>query len=167
MIDSKTAQQINEQVGHEFGAFLQYVAISTWFDSEALPELSRYFAKQSEEERLHAMKMIQFLGDTDQDVVIPAIPQPINRFSDVKEAVKLAYDQEKRVTEQIEAICDTAADAKDRLTLNFMQWFLEEQVEEVSSMDTLLKIVDRAGGDLFRVEEYVSREGHPEDAAGA
>jgi len=167
MIDSTTAKQINEQVGHEFSAFLQYVAISTWFDTEALPELSRYFARQSEEERMHAMKMVQYLSDTDQEVNIPSIPEPINRFADVREAIQLAYDQEKKVTEQIKAICDTAADAKDRLTLNFMQWFLEEQVEEVASMDTLLKIVDRAGGDLFRVEEYVAREGHPEDAAGA
>ncbi len=165
MIDSKAAHQINEQVGHEFAAFLQYVAISTWFDAEALPELSRYFAKQSEEERMHAMKMVQFLNDTDQVVQLSAIPEPINSFSEVKEAIQLAYDQEKRVTEQIKAICDTAADARDRLTLNFMQWFLEEQVEEVASMDTLLKIVDRAGGDLFRVEEYVAREGHPDDAA--
>lgn len=167
MIDSKTAQKINEQIGHEFAAFLQYVAISTWFDAEALPELSRYFAKQSEEERMHAMKMVQFLNDTDQQAIIPAIGEPLNDFSAVRDAIQLAYDQEVQVTEQIKAICDVAAETNDRLSLNFLQWFLDEQVEEVASMDTLLKIVDRAGGDLFRVEEYVAREGHPEDAGGA
>lgn len=167
MIDSKTAEKINEQVGHEFAAFLQYVAVSTWFDSEALPELARYFAKQAEEERMHAMKMVQFLNDTDQAVTIPGISQPKNTFTDVREVIQLAYDQEKQVTEQIKTICDVASEGRDRLSLNFMQWFLEEQVEEVASMDTLLKIVDRAGGDLFRVEEYVAREGHPDDGAGA
>jgi ferritin len=164
MIDSKAAQLLNEQVGHEFSAFLQYVAVSTWFDAEAFPELSKYFARQADEERGHAMKMVQFLNDTDQEVVIPAIPAPKPTFSSVKEAIQLAYDQEVRVTEQIKEIYNTAAKADDRITQNFLQWFLEEQVEEMASMDTLLKIADRAGKDLFRIEDYVAREGHPEDS---
>jgi ferritin len=163
MIDSKASQLLNEQVGHEFSAFLQYVGISTWMDAEALPELSKYFAKQADEERSHAMKMIQFLNDTDQEVAIPGIPEPKNQFKSVEEAIQLAYDQEVRVTEQIKAIYNAASDANDRITQNFLQWFLEEQVEEMASMDTLLKITRRAGGDLFRIEEYVAREGHPEE----
>lgn len=163
MIDKKAAQLINEQVGHEFSAFLQYVALSTWFDAEALPEMSKYFARQADEERSHALKMIKFLNDTDQDVAIPGIPEPKNQFKSVEEGVQLAHDQEVRVTEQIKAIYDAAANANDRITQNFLQWFLEEQVEEVASMDTLLKITRRAGDNLFRIEEYVAREGHPEE----
>jgi len=162
MIDSKAATLLREQIGHEFSAFLQYVAISFWFDSEALPELSKYFAKQAEEERGHALKMIQFLNDTNQEVVIPGIPEPKSSFASVKEAIQLALKQEVRVTEQIEAIYNAAAGSSDRITQNFLQWFLEEQVEEVASMDTLLKITLRAGDNLFRIEEYVAREGHPE-----
>ncbi len=164
MIDSKAAQLLNEQVGHEFSAFMQYVAVSTWFDAEAFPELSKYFARQADEERSHAMKMIQFLNDTDQQVIIPAIPASQSSFQSVKEAIQLAYDQEVRVTEQIKEIYNVAANSNDRLTQNFLQWFLEEQVEEVASMDTLLKIADRAGDNLFRIEDYVAREGHPEDS---
>lgn len=163
MIAKKAAELLNEQVGHEFAAFLQYVAVSTWFDAEALPELGRYFLKQADEERMHAMKMVQFLNDTDQTVSIPAIPKPLSEFKSVNEAIQLAYDQEVRVTEQIKAIYDAAAETNDRITQNFLQWFLEEQVEEVASMDTLLKISRRAGDDLFRIEEYVAREGHPEE----
>jgi len=162
MIDPKASQLLNEQVGHEFSAFLQYVGISTWLDAEALPELSRYFAQQADEERNHAMKMIQFLNDTNQDVSIPGIPKPQNQFKSVEKAIQLAYDQEVRVTDQIKAIYDAAAGANDRITQNFLQWFLEEQVEEVASMDTLLKITRRAGDNLFRIEDYVAREGHPE-----
>ena len=77
-----------------------------------------------------------------------------------------AYDQEVQVTEQITAIYNVAAEGNDRITQNFLQWFIEEQVEEVASMDTLLKIADRAGDNLFPIEHYVAREGHPEDAAG-
>ena len=164
MIDAKASQLINEQVGHEFSAFYQYVALSTWLDAEALPVLSNYFALQAEEERQHAMKMIKFLNDTDQSIEMPAIPKPQSTFKSVEQAIQTAYDQEMRVTEQIKAIYDAASKTNDRITQNFMQWFLEEQVEEVASMDTLLKITRRAGSDLFRIEDFVAREGHPEQA---
>lgn len=166
MIHEKPAQLINEQVGHEFSAFYQYIAVSTWCDAEALPECARYFAKQAEEERQHALKMVQFLNDVDCSVEFPAIAKPISSFGTVEEVIQLAYDQELKVTDQIKAIYNAAAEHNDRVTQNFMQWFLEEQVEEVASMDTLLKISKRAGNDLFRLEEYIAREGHP-DAAGA
>ncbi|GAB5558666.1 MAG: ferritin [Synoicihabitans sp.] len=166
MIHDKSAQLINEQVGHEFSAFYQYIAVSTWCDAEALPEMSKYFAKQAEEERMHAMKMVQFLGDTDRTVAFPALDSPKSDFESVEKVVQLAYDQEVKVTDQIKAIYDAAAENNDRVTQNFLQWFLEEQVEEVASMDTLLKITRRAGSDLFRLEDYIAREGHP-DAGGA
>lgn len=165
MIHKTTSKLLNEQVGHEFAAFFQYVAHASWCDAEALPELSKYFSKQAEEERCHALKMLKYLNDTDQSPVLPAIPKPVSSFKSVEEAIKLAYDQEVRVTKQIEAIYNAAAEHSDRLTQNFLQWFLEEQVEEVASMDTLLKIARRAGNNLFRIEDYVARQGHPEDGA--
>jgi len=166
MIHDNSALLINEQIGHEFAAFYQYVALSTWLDTEALPELSKYFAAQAEEERAHAMKMVKFLGDTDRTVVFPALDSPKSDFESVEQVVQLALDQEVEVTDQIKAIYDAAAANNDRVTQNFLQWFLEEQVEEVASMDTLLKITRRAGSDLFRLEDYIAREGHP-DATGA
>ena len=165
MISKKTSQLINEQVGHEFAASIQYVALAAYFESKALPKLAGYFAKQAEEEKGHALKFIKFLNDTDQEVAIPAIPQPICAFKSVEDAIRLAHEQEVRVTKQIEAIFNQAASESDRITQNYLQWFLTEQLEEVASMDTLLKIVRRAGDNLFRVEDYIAREGHPEDAA--
>jgi len=164
MIHEKSAQLLNEQVGHEFAAFYQYLAVSNWCDSEALPEMGKYFAQQAEEERSHALKMVKFLNDTDRRVTFASIPAAQSEFSSVEEVVQLSYDQEVKVTDQIKAIYDAAAAHNDRVTQNFLQWFLEEQVEEVAGMDTLLKITRRAGNDLFRLEEYIAREGHPETA---
>jgi ferritin len=147
----------------QFAAFVQYVAVSSYFESLALPKLAHYFAKQAEEEKVHALKFIRFLNDTDQAVTIPPIPQPACAFQSVEDAIQLAYGQEVRVTKQIEAIYNQAASESDRITQNFLQWFLTEQLEEVSSMDTLLKITRRAGDNLFRIEDYVAREGHPEE----
>jgi len=166
MIHDKAAELINQQVGHEFAASYQYIAVSTWCDAEALPEMAKYFAKQAEEERMHALKMVQFLNDTDRTVKFLALPAPQSEFKSAEEIIQISYDQEVKVTDQIKAIYDAAAEHNDRVTQNFLQWFLEEQVEEVASMDTLLKIARRAGNDLFRLEDYIAREGHP-DAAGA
>lgn len=166
IISKQSVQAINKQIGNEFAAFMQYVAIGAYFDLKTLPELSSYFYKQAEEEKGHAYKMIQFLCDADASVEIPAVKAPKAQFKSVETAIKLSYDQEVEVTEQIKAIYEIAAADKDRITENFLQWFLEEQLEEVSSMDSLLTIVRRAGDEsnLFRVEEYIARHGHPEDA---
>mgnify|MGYP006134463039 CR=1 FL=1 len=162
MIHDKSAQLINEQIGHEFSVFYQYIAVSTWCDSEALPEMSKYFAPQADEEHAHAMKIVKFLGDTNRSVNFLALGAPRSDFKSVEEVVQLTYDQEVKVTEQIKAIYDAAAENNDRVTQNFLQFFIEEQVEEVASMDTLLKITRRACNDLFRLKDYIAREGHPD-----
>ncbi len=168
IIKERVAKAINEQVANELAAFTQYLAIGAYFDRRTLPELKAYFFKQADEERAHALKMIQFLCDADYDVGIPPVAEPRSGFRSVEEAVKLSYDQEVRVTEQITAIFNLACDEKDRVSESFLKWFLDEQLEEVSSMDALLAIVRRAGEDagLFRVEDYVARHGHPDDVAG-
>jgi ferritin len=80
----------------------------------------------------------------------------------------LALNQELRVTQQINNLVDVAAKENDHLTRQFLQWFVTEQLEEVSTMDNLLNIVKRAGEDnLFRIEEFLARNPHPEQAGGA
>jgi ferritin len=153
-------EAINEQIGNEFAAMLQYTAISAHFDAETLPELSAYFARQAEEEKLHAHKFIQYVVDTGAHVVIPAVPAPQCRFEAAAQAVELSLDQEKKVSQQINGIVHMAKEESDYTTDNFLQWFVKEQLEEVSSMSDLLNIVQRAGeGNLLRVEEYLARKG--------
>lgn len=166
MIHDKAADLLSEQVGNELAASYQYIAMSTWCDAEALPEMAKFFAKQADEERMHALKMVQFLNDTDRTVNFAALPAPQSTFKSAEEVIQLSYDQEVKVTDQIKAIYEAAAEHNDRVTQNFLQWFLEEQVEEVASMDTLLKIARRAGDDLFRLEDYIAREGSPAAANG-
>lgn len=151
---------INQQIGNEFSAMLQYFAIAAHFDSETLPELSSHFSKQAEEEKEHALRFIKYVTDTGARVSVPAVPAPQCQFKSAEEAVTLSLEQEKRVTNQINAIVHIAKTESDYTTDNFLQWFVEEQLEEVSSMQDLLSIVQRAGeGNLLRVEEYLSRKG--------
>lgn len=148
---------LNEQVGHEFGASLQYVQIATYFDREGLPTLAGHFYKQAEEEREHAMKFVRFIADASGEVAIPTIPAPQPNFKSAEEAVRKSVDWEVTVTKQINALMDLAIKDNDHITRNFLNWFMEEQLEEVSSMETLLSMVRRAGeSGLLFVENYLA-----------
>ena len=158
LTSEKVIAAINHQIGNEFGAAMQYVAIAAHFASEALSQLSEHFFRQADEEDEHAMRFIKYVVDAGGRVVIPAIDAPQSQFKSAEEAIKLSLDQEVHVTRQINALVELARSENDYITINFLQWFLAEQLEEVSSMDNLLKIVQRADN-ILRVEEYLARVG--------
>ena len=159
LTNQKIVDAINEQIGYEFSASLQYFAIAAHFAAEALPQLSAHFFKQAEEEKGHALRFIKYVVDVGGRVIIPAIAAPEARFQTAEAAIQLSYDQEVKVTHQINALVELARSENDYITINFLQWFLTEQLEEVSSMDNLLKIVQRAGDDLLQADEYLARVG--------
>ena len=159
LTNQKIIDAINEQIGYEFSASMQYYAIAAHFASEALPQLSQHFFKQAEEEKDHALRFIKYVVDAGGRVVIPALEAPKARFKNPEEAVQLSLDQEVKVTHQINALVELTRTEKDYITHNFLQWFLTEQLEEVSSMDNLLKIVQRAGDNLLQADEYLARVG--------
>jgi len=160
LISERMAAAINTQIGNELGAFLQYVSIGAHFGSENLRGLSAHFHKQAMEERAHAMRFVNFLVDAGSRVRIPAIPGPKADFKTAEEAVKLSLEWELTVTKQINDLVDLAITDKDHLTRNFLQWFVNEQLEEVASMETLLSIVRRAGeSGLLFVEDFLARRG--------
>ena len=155
----KIIDAMNAQIGYEFSASLQYYAIAAHFAAEALPQLSQHFFKQAEEEKEHALRFIKYVVDTGGCVVLPAIAAPQSKFQNPEAAIKLSYDQEVQVTHQINALVELACAENDYITINFLQWFLTEQLEEVSSMENLLKIVQRAGDNLLQADEYLARVG--------
>jgi len=151
-------QKLNEQIAYEFAASQQYVAIAVHYDAETLPQLAAHFYQQAIEERNHAMMMVQYLLDSDDEVTIPSVAAPQTSFPDDVAPVALALDQEKRVTEQISRLALTAREEGDLVAEQFMHWFLQEQREEVSSMSALLQVMERLRDNIMLVEEYLARE---------
>ena len=131
---SAFVDKLNEQVGHEFAAHQQYVAIAVYYDAQTLPRLAAFFYRQAVEERNHAMIMLRYLIDAGAEAKIPAVPAPQCGFGDIVAPVELALDQESRWPSRSRAGRDVARDAGDYASEQFVQWFLKEQVEEVSSM---------------------------------
>ena len=158
LFSEKMNTGINQQIGHEFGASLQYVSIASYFDREGLPELAAHFYQQAEEERAHAMRFVHFVADAGGSVAIPAIAAPKHNFVSAEEAVQQSLDWETTVTQQINSLVDLALKENDHITKNFLNWFVTEQLEEISSVNTLLSIVKRAGKDgMLFVETYLAR----------
>ena len=158
MSDSTFNELLTTQIGNEFAASQQYIAIAVWFDGQDLPQLARHYYRQSVEERNHAMMIVQYMVDRSLSIDIPAGSPVRNDFADVVAPIALALAQEQQVTAQIEAIFQAARSESDPLGEQFLLWFLKEQVEEVASATTLLTVAQRAGTNLFDLENYVARE---------
>ena len=153
------AEELNRQVGSEFAASQQYVAIAVHYDAQTLPALAAHFYRQAVEERNHAMMIVQYLLDSDSEVVIPAAAAPRVSFGDDREPVALALEQERTVTAQIANLVKVAREEGDAVGEQFLGWFLDEQREEVASMSSLLAVVDRAGTEnMLLVEDYLARQ---------
>ena len=155
---SRFSDAVNEQVAYEFGASQQYVAIAVWYDAETLPQLAAHFYRQALEERNHAMMLVQYLLDAGEKVAIPAVAGPQNDFADPVAPVRLALEQERKVTEQIAALAALAREEGEHVGGEFLNWFLKEQREEVASMSALLAVVERASDSILLAEDYLARQ---------
>ncbi len=155
---SRFVEQLNAQIGNELAAHNQYLACAIYYDALTMPRMAAFFYEQALEERGHAMMMVQYLVDTDAEVVIPGVDAPTSTFPDVVAPVELALAQERRVTDQINGLLRTAREEGDFASEQFMQWFIKEQVEEVATMSDLLAVATRNRDDIEDIEEYVARE---------
>ena len=152
--------RLNEQVGHEYAAHQQYVAIAVHYDAETLPRLAAFFYAQALEERNHAMMIVQYLLDAGAPPVIPGTPSSRTSFANIVEPVAIALGQERNVTDQINALAALAREENDYAGEQFLQWFIKEQVEEVATMSDLLRVVERSRENPMLAEDYLARE-HP------
>ena len=166
MLKQRVVDALNEQLISEFAASSQYLAAAAHFDGLVLPELAQFFYRQADEERMHALKIIRFLLETGCRPIIPATPEVRNEFDGAEDVVQMALDQEMKVTDEINNLMHIAAEEADYTTQNFLQWFVNEQVEEVDTMTNLLQTIRHAGGNLLWVEDYVRRNPQHAGAAG-
>jgi bacterioferritin B len=158
MADQSFPDALNAQVSNEFAASQQYIGAAVYYDSETLPRLAAFFYRQAVEERNHAMIMVQFLLDTDEEVRIPDIKSQQTRYDDVVGPVKMALEQEKRVSDEINDLFKLAREAGDFRAEQFLAWFVKEQVEEVSSMTDLLNVCEQAKDSPLLIEDFLARE---------
>ena len=165
MASERFVDALNAQIAREFSAAHQYVAIGTYYAAETYPQLAAFFYKQADEEREHAMKMVDYLIDRGAQPQLGAVEAPTTTFADHVEPIRLALEQERSVTVRISEIFEIARQTRDFQSEQFMQWFLEEQVEEEASIGDLLAVAERPRAVPMLLEEYLARE-KPGDRPG-
>lgn len=157
MISAAMASKLSEQVTNELHASHAYLAMSWAFENMGLKIMAARFMQQSDEERGHALKIGKYVHDVGGQAKLESIPKPSGDFSSTEKIVQAALDSELRVTQQINELAALAQSENDFATRSFLQWFLNEQVEEVASMTELLQLVRMAGEqNMLLVESRVA-----------
>jgi ferritin len=163
MISDALTDALNQQIGSELSASHHYLAIAAYFAGRSLDDWAAFFHRQSEEERTHALKILDFLIDNDARVSFPAVGAFDAEFPDALGAVRGALESERKVSGQFDAMASLAAEHQDHRGAQFLQWFINEQVEEEATMSKLVDLVS-SGINLFQAQQYLPA---PHAAAGA
>jgi ferritin len=158
MASERFVAALTEQIAREFAAAHQYVAIGNYYSAETFPQLASFFYDQAEEEREHAMKMVNYLIDRGVQPDIGAVPSPKGTFGDHVEPIRLALEQERQVTIKISELFEIARETRDYASEQFVQWFVQEQVEEEAAMGDLLAVAERTVSVPMLLEEYLARD---------
>lgn len=156
LISEKLQAALNQQIGNEFGANMEYLQIASYFEADDMLKLASIFFDQADEERFHAMKLLHYVLDAGGTVAIPALPQPRIKYDSPVDAVQTALTWEETVTKQINNLVSIAADEKDYISQEFLKWFVNEQLEEIAKMSSILNILKRAGDNILIAEGYIA-----------
>lgn len=149
------AEKFNRQIDLELASSLAYLQMAAYFDSRSLPGMASWMRIQSEEERAHALKFFDHVLDRGNDVVLGQIEAPKSEFESAVDAFETALRQEQRVSEAISGLYAEALQSGDSASFALLQWFLEEQIEEESTVDDIveqLKLIKDDGGALLLLD---------------
>jgi ferritin len=155
LISKAMNTKLNDQVSNELGASQAYLATACMFEEMGLKALAVYFRKQTEEERGHALKIIDYVLAVGGKVKLAQLVAPKSDYPTAKAAIDAALKHELKVTSDINDLVALAEKERDYASRSFLQWFVDEQVEEVSSMEHLMRIAEMAGVNLLQLESYV------------
>jgi len=145
MYSKRVMELMNEQIKHELYSAYLYLSMSAYFEGESLPGFAHWMRVQAAEEQEHAMKFYDFIYERGGRVLLQAIDQPPAEFESLREVFKQTLEHEKKVTGLIEAIYAAAVEDKDYASQTFLNWFIDEQVEEEKNATDLLETLRMVG----------------------
>ncbi len=145
MINKKIEKLLNKQIAIEAGASQKYLALAVWCDVKGFAGAAKFLYEHSDEERVHMLKLVNYVNDMGGAAIIPSVAQPKTDFNSIKELFEFAYEGEKTVTQAINEIVAVSLKENDFTTHNFIQWYVNEQLEEENLYRTLLDRIELIG----------------------
>lgn len=160
MLDKKIEKILNEQIAIEAQASFKYLSLATWCDIKGFSGAARFLYEHSDEERVHMMKLINYVIDRGGNVEVPQISKPKSDFKSIKEVFQFAYEGEIKVTEGINAIVSLSFKHSDHTTHNFIQWYVNEQLEEENLYRQILdriELIGESGNALYLIDVEIEK----------
>jgi ferritin len=156
MLHADLRKLLIAQIGNEFAAHALYMGISVYFDRASLRGWGKLFKQQAIEEAQHAQRIMDFLTDNEIDFDLPAVKAVSTRFGSPLAAAQRALQSEQDVAAQFDRMAALALAEGDHRGHQFLQWFIAEQVEEESKLQSIVDLID-SGINLFQAEALLDR----------
>jgi ferritin len=160
VISEKLVKGLIKQMNYEFYSAHAYLGMAAHCSAESLDGFANFFLVQAEEERFHAMKFYNFINDMGERVEVEGFPAPNNEFVSILDVFEKGLKHEKEVTRRIYELADIALDEREHATMTFLNWFIEEQVEEEATFDNLiqkLKRIDKDSNAFFMLDSELGK----------
>lgn len=152
-ISPKMKKALNDQVTLEASASNSYLAMASWCEVIGYQGAADYFYAQSDEERTHMLKIVHYLNDMGATASIPATKAPLSSYKSLEGLIKTALKNEQTVTKAIHKMVEITQKEKDHSTYAFLEWFVNEQVQEETKFETILQKFDLLGRDKLAIHE--------------
>ena len=152
-LSTKMKKALNDQIALESGASNTYLAMASWAEVTGYHGAAKYFYAQSDEERTHMLKIVQYVNNLGVQAQIPAIKAPQGSYKSLEASFKLALKNEQNVTKAIHKMVEIAQKEKDHSTYTFLEWFIDEQVQEETKFEDILQKFDLIGRDKLAITE--------------
>lgn len=162
MLSSKMQKALNKQIAMEAAASQKYLAMAVWCDAAGLEGSAEFFYDHAEEERMHMMKIINYIQERGGLSIIPALTMPIQTYKNIEAVIDTAYQSEQKVTKSIHNLVNLAMTEKDHATYNFLQWYVAEQEEEEVLMRKIIdkmKLIGEGPQALYYIDQAILRAG--------
>lgn len=159
MLSERLLRALNDQVNYEYYSEYVYLAMSSYCESEDLKGFANFFKVQAQEERFHATKFFNYIYQMGGRVYLKGFPEPANDFEEILNTFIDGYRHEQEVTRRIYELSDIAAEEREHATISFLKWFIDEQVEEEDTFNTLIKRLKRIEGNsaaLYLLDEELA-----------
>jgi len=156
MLPKKVEEICNRQIEREGYSSNLYLAMASWAENKGMPGIAGWLYSQADEERVHMLKFIKFVNERGGVAAIPAFKQPPVKYKDVHEMFREVLKHEQFITASINEVLEAAMAEKDHATVNWIQWFVREQIEEESSVQIILDKLNLAGANgLFFLDRDI------------
>lgn len=147
MLDQKLQDKLNEQLTHELESSYNYMAMAAYLEHQTYNGFASYMMEQSKEENDHGMRIYKYLNDRGVQVKLGSINEPSIDFTSVLDVFEKALAHERFITKKIHELSEIATELKDHATISFLQWFIDEQVEEEATFETHIDYIRRFNDD--------------------